>query len=371
MNGEKLTIRPSHAADLPAIAALLDRTFGPHTMELRQKLWRWRFDENPARAENIPQFLVAERDGKIVGVQGMVPLRMKIRDQVVVASCSCDLAVGAEARSAGIKIKLKAMSRDISPLYVSTSANEQANRITLALGGREVATAKRRLVKPLSYRGLLSKIWGARQGAFVKAVALVIGIVLGSPLDLALAAERSFRGGLKPTEVQVEDVIEFDDRFDRFWQVMSREAEIMQVRDSQYLNWRFAHYPFPGIESFALVREGQVRGLGVLQQCIDEDGIHTANILDLLVPIGESEIFSALLSECTRRAIKAGAVIMTSQIPTPAWEKLYRKQGFWLRDRKFSPVTYKNNSDIKDEVFADNRNWYLAMGDGDACYFIA
>ena len=370
MNGEKVTIRASRAADLPAIASLLDRTFGPHAFEMRQRLWRWRFEENPAKAESIPQFLVAEREGKIVGVQGMVPLRIKVKDEVVVASCSCDLAVGSEARSAGMKIKLKAMSKDISPLYVSTSANEQANRITLALGGREVSSAKRRLVKPLNYRGLLAKIWGSKHGVFVKSLALVAGIILGTPLDLAMAAERSFRGGLKAGEVQVEEICEFDERFDRFWKVISREADIMQVRDSQYLNWRFAHYPFPGIESFALVRGNQIAGLGVLQQCVDEDGIHTANILDLLVPIGETKIFAALLDECTRRAIRAGALIMTSQIPTPDWEAHYRKHGFWLRSRKFSPVTYKNNSAIQEEVFAKNQNWYLAMGDGDACYFI-
>jgi hypothetical protein len=43
--------------------------------------------------------------------------------------------------------------------------------------------------------------------------------------------------------------------------------------------------------------------------------------------------------------------------------------GFLAREMPHSPVTYKNNSDVPDELFTDDRNWYVTLGDGDGCYY--
>ena len=369
MTKPALIVRAATESDYPAIAALLDRIFTPIPYEQRLKLWRWRYDANPAKTDALPPFLVGEQEGTIVGVHGLVPLRVKVKDRILLASCSCDLAVDPKARSAGMKIKLKAMSAEFSPLHISTSANEPANKITLALGGKEVGLGRRRLIKPLKSGGILRRMLGKSQVAGVRAAAPFASVVVGKPLDWALAVGRAIRSYPAVPGAAIEEIGQFDQRFDRFWETMSREAEIIHVRDAAYLNWRFARYPFAGIESFALVRENDILGLAVIHTSTDSDGLRFVAILELLIPAGENTAFDQLLGEAVNRAVKAGAHTITARASTPLWEERYTRRGFRLRRSPFSGVTYKNNSEFPEDLFAADANWYVSLGDGDGCYY--
>ena len=67
MKKGELKVRPAASDDYPAIASLLDCTFGKIAFEKRIKLWQWRHDNNPAKVPEIPGFLIAEKDGQVVG----------------------------------------------------------------------------------------------------------------------------------------------------------------------------------------------------------------------------------------------------------------------------------------------------------------
>jgi|GEM_PF-1999704 len=362
-------VRAATESDYPAIAALLDRIFTPRPYEQRLKLWRWRYDANPAKTDTLPPFLVGEQGGTIVGVHGLVPLRVKVMDRILVASCGCDLVVDPRARSVGMKIKLKAMSRAFSPLYISTSANEPANKITLALGGKEVGVGRCKLIKPLKASGILRRIFGKNHLAFARAATTFASVAVGKPLDWALAVGRAIRSYPAVSGAAIEEIRQFDQRFDRFWETISREANIMHVRDAAYLNWRFARYPFAGIESFALVRENEILGLAVIHKSTDSDGLPFVAILELLVPRGENMVFDLLLREIVNRSAKAGTHAITARASTARWEGRYTHSGFRLRRSPFSGVTYKNNSEMSDDLFAIDSNWYVSLGDGDDCYY--
>ena len=369
MSKPQIVVRAADAADYPAIAALLDKILSPRPYEQRVKLWRWRDDANPARTEVIPPFLVGEQGGNIVAAHGLIPLRIKVTDKILVASCSCDLAADPSARSAGLKIKLEAMNWKISPLHISTSANETANKITLALGGKEVGIGRRKLIAPLKVSAILrSTLSRSLSGAAGAAVAAVGGVIV-KPLDWVLAIERAVRSYPKLAGAEIEEISEFDQRFDRFWETVSQEYDIIHVRDAAYLNWRYAQYPFGGIESFALIRENEVLGLAVIHESVDDDGTRFVAILEQLAPRNDPAAFDQLLGEVIRRSARAGAHIITARTSIPLWEQQYRKPGFRLRRAPFSPVTYKNNSEFPDDLFAADASWYVSLGDGDGCYY--
>jgi hypothetical protein len=365
----ELVVRAATESDYPDIASLLDSIFEPRSYEQRLKLWRWRYDDNPTKSTSIPPFLVGEQEGKIVGVHGLVPLRIKIGEQVLVTSCSCDLGVEPSARSAGMKLKLRTLSKELSPLHISTSANEPANKITLALGGKEVAGGTKKLIKPLIASRFMRRMISEKGGVFRKIAAAVVGVLIGKPADWALSIGRKLGSHAKVVGARIEEVKRFDDRFDRFWDRVSRETAIMHVRDSTYLNWRYAQYPFTGIQSFALVREDEILGLGVIHVATDTDGLRFAAILELLVPNGSTDSFEHLLGEAIARAADSGAHYITARTSVPEWEARLVQSGFRLRLTPFSPVTYKNNSDIPSSVFEDDANWYVSLGDGDGCYY--
>jgi len=360
-------VRPATPDDSPSIAELLDRTLGKRSYGQRLKLWNWRFDRNPARTDAFPSFLVAEEKGRIVGVQGLIPLRVKAGTQQLNASCSCDLAADPAARSAGMKLKLAALARELSPLHLSTSANEPANKITLALGGKEVFSGRRKYIKPLKASGLMRR--GLEQRGTAGGIAATASMAIWKPVDWILAVGRAVKSQRKGTGGIIRDVTFFDGRYDAFWEQLAGEHVVLSVRDSSYLNWRYSGYPFPGIQSFELSLGEQLLGFSVIHRSVDEDGLPFAAILELAGRKVENRVLEHLLWEATRRAAIAGAHYLIARASTPEREDLFRGNGFRERDINYSPVTYKNNSDVSHDIFAKDGNWYLSLGDGDGCFY--
>ena len=322
-------VRPATPDDSPAIAGVLDRTLGPRPYEQRLALWKWRYERNPARTGAFPSFLVVEEKGRIVGVQGLIPLRMKAGDKELPISCSCDLAVDPAARSAGMKLKLAALSKDLSPLHLSTSANEPACRITVALGGREVSYCRRKWILPLKASGLMSRRWTEEGGATGGIAGASVAIL--KPVDWMMAISRSLKSPKEVAGGNLVDVTVFDARFDRFWEELAKERAILSVRDSSYLNWRYSGYPFPGIRSFELSRGKHLLGFSVIHIAVDEDRLRFAAILELAGRTGEDGVTEHLLGEAIRRARAAGAHYVIART-SPAEEESLRKIGFLTRE---------------------------------------
>ena len=360
-------VRPAIPDDSPAIAELLDRTLGKRPYAQRMKLWNWRFDRNPGRTDAFPSFLVAEEKGRIVGVHGLIPLRVKAGTRQLNASCSCDLAADPAARSAGMKLKLAALAKELSPLHISTSANEPANKITLALGGKEVAVGRRKYIKPLKASGLMRRELEKR--GMAGSILATSSMALWKPADWGLAIGRAFKPRRKVAGAIVRDLTVFDGRYDVFWEELAGDHMVLFVRDSSYLNWRYSEYPFPGIQSFEISRGEQLLGYSVIHLGVDEDRLRFAAILEIAGRKRESGVLEHLLQEATRRAAIAGAHYVIARAPTPEGEDLFLHDGFRKRDMNYSPVTYKNNSDVSHEIFAKDPNWYLSLGDGDGCYY--
>ncbi|UCE67747.1 MAG: GNAT family N-acetyltransferase [Candidatus Zixiibacteriota bacterium] len=369
MNKNALNIRPAASADYHAIATLLDRVLGKVQFEKRLKLWQWRNDSNPARIPEIPGFLVAERNGQIVGIHGLTPMRVKIGEHQFHAACSCDFAVNPTARSVGMKLKLKTLERDVSPLPISTSANEPANRITLALGGKELLTGRKRFINPLKASGFVRKAILNKIGLSAKFIIGICCVMFGKPLDSVLALIRKLKSYPNVTDSRILDIDRFDQRFDSLYEKISRRHPIMTVRDSSYLNWRYTDYPFKGIQSFALLRIDELLGFAVIHDAVDDFGLRFFAILELLAPVGENAVFENLLGEIIRRAENENADYIIAITSTAEWEKIFKKYGFRIRNSHFSTTTYKNNTDLPDELFSMESNWYVSLGDGDICYY--
>ncbi len=368
MNTTGSIVRPATPDDFPAIAELLDSKLGKRPYEHRLRLWRWRFDLNPTRTDEFPGILVAERDGRIVGAQGLIPMRVKAGDLYLNASCSCDLAAEPSARTAGMALKFRAMGKGVSPLHLSTSANEPSHKVTLSLEGREVSAGRRKFLKPLKIGGLLLHRW--------KRKSILHGIAAGAiqavlkPVDWILATWNSLRPRQKVPGGIVKDIKYFDERFRDFWEQLAREHAILVMRDPAYLNWRYTEYPFPGIQSFEWTRESKVLGFAVLHIGIDEDHLRFAALLELVGLKSEPRALSHLLEEAIRRAAWAGAHYLIARASTAEQEVLMRRSGFRARDLHYSPVTYKNNSSVPTEMFENDRNWYLSLGDGDEYHYL-
>ncbi|MCK5127030.1 MAG: GNAT family N-acetyltransferase [candidate division Zixibacteria bacterium] len=363
MKKSKLIVRAATEADYPAIALLLNNTFGPVSYEKRLKLWRWRYNDNPDKTNDIPPFLVGDQDGMIMAVQGFIPLRMKIRDQIFISGCSCDLAVNPKARSAGMKIKLRALKKELTQIPTTTTANVAANKITLSLGGKELSPARNKFIKPIRYSGLIKKKISAKAGSFLGGIA---GILV-RPVDWVISLKSDSKR--LPANQRIASISLFDTRFDQFWNSTSNDYENLFVRDSAYLNWRYIKYPFSGISAFGLFEGDSLKGYYVIHRSIDNDGLPFLAILELMTRKDDIESANSLLSDILKQASKEGIDTVIAKAISVDMRSLYTETGFRIRPLEISPFTYKNNTDMPDEQFDTDSNWFIALGDGDACYY--
>jgi hypothetical protein len=118
-----------------------------------------------------------------------------------------------------------------------------------------------------------------------------------------------------------------------------------------------------------LTRAGQLLGFAAIHLAIDEDRLRFAAILELAGRKEEPGTLDHLLGEAIRRAADGGAHYLIGRAPTPECEDLFRTSGFLKREMSYSPITYKNNSDVSPELLARDENWYATLGDGDGCYY--
>ena len=364
-------IRPMRSGEELEVARLLDEAFGAVPFETRRRLWDWRNQENPAQNSlDLPSFLVAEAAGEIVGVHGLFPLRLKVGRQIVPVSCACDFAVSPSARTAGLKLKLEAARCGQVQAHLSTSANEAASRLTVALGGVEVPEANTTYVKPLRFAAVASR-HASRLGRGLpggRTLGLV-GSVAGGIMDSAGGTLRRLRGIPNPLRgCVVSRVRSFGPEHQELTHEAAAEAHAHILRDSQYLNWRYLQYPFSGIEALEARAGGELVAVGVSHSHLDSAGNKVGSILELLYRPDASEIALGLLSLMEDHLRECGAVVCLLRTGSVNLREALKVRGFRAREGGRSPYTYRLGSQDLALLSGGSASWYLSLGDGDAAF---
>jgi len=363
-------IRPATTADQAGIARILDAAFGPVPFEVRQRLWRWRNEENPASSADFPAFLVAEAEGEIVGVHGLLPLRMRVGSHELTAACACDFAVSPSARGVGVGLKVQAMKPSISPVHLSTSANHAAQRLTVALGGSDIGAGMVSYVKPLRLSPLLAERLDRTTGRNWVRIARAPTLMAGRLLDGAWNLSRALRPSSTIPQATLREVAEFDERYDNFANRILPADSVHVIRDAAYLNWRYSRYPFKGIRSFELVRGEELLGFGVVHLHEDPSGTTSSSLLELAGHPDVPAAISVLLDEACRRSIEGRAATVSARAASPEIVEILLGSGFHRRERTYSPCTVKGATADLAEILSDDSRWHLSLGDGDVSFFL-
>jgi hypothetical protein len=160
----------------------------------------------------------------------------------------------------------------------------------------------------------------------------------------------------------------FDERFDELWLEVSAGIGVAVVRDSVYLNWRYAENPGCDCRIIAAEdRHGKLEGFvvyaslpkpvltGVLLEFVTRPGAECAARLLLM----------KALSEMKARGSKAAAL----------WSFLHQEHagllqslGFRKREQNLFLQVRKVSDDLDWEQLTEPGNWYISMGDNDSYY---
>ena len=132
------TIRVLAEGDVPAAAALFARVYPQHRWHSQaacESYFREMLFDNPWRDPELPSW-VAEKDGRILGMQAVMARPMRFQGRQLRVAVSCQFMVDPHRRRSLTALQLiKAYLSGPQDLSLADGANEQAQRLWIRLGG--------------------------------------------------------------------------------------------------------------------------------------------------------------------------------------------------------------------------------------------
>jgi GNAT superfamily N-acetyltransferase len=352
------------SADLPGLAELAQRNLGDVDFA-QAEFAAWQYERNPA-GKPVLEMARDAADRGIVGQYVVIPIRVQVGEQAVVATLSLNTLTDEKFRGKGIFTKLAervyadCAQRSLPFTYGFPNTNSYPGFL------------KKLRFKDLGNVPLLLLPLNWRRVATVKTNAAV-GFLAGVAGGIYMPLSRMFRGSAAPG-ITVKAIEGFDARWDAFWARNQRRFPVMVVRDRAYLNWRFVDIPIRKYR--ILAAEGSEGPLGYMALRTTESfGLRAGFIIDFFVdgsPAGQAA--GALLA---RRALEEfkrdGAdLAATHSLPHSAEYRLLQAAGLKKCPERLlprpTPVIVRGHLDgfREDSLIYDLRSWYLTLGDYDA-----
>jgi GNAT superfamily N-acetyltransferase len=345
-------IRGFEQGDEPGVTNLFQIVFG---RPVPQGYWEWKLHSLPTKDENE---WVAESDGRIVGHYAVTPIRFKLRDRQVLIPHGCDAMTHPEYRRQGILTALGQRANEVwaragSPFQIGFHYGGWGS-VRELLGWQPVARLVwiKRWIRPFTCLARQFHLPGARiwRGA---------DSVFHRFLD---RKERRVHGNTGTSGMHLEHVLQADGRFDRLWNNLSPDYDILAIRDRPWVQWRCLDRPGAEQHLFLAMRANEPLGYIALR-ITQTDAAVRATIIDCLVALRDTVTANALLHHAVAVAAESGARSIAALVaPESRMADRFRAAGFHASRHgyDFSLISY--SSSMPASTTAD---WFLTGAEGD------
>jgi GNAT superfamily N-acetyltransferase len=267
-----VSVRRFTAVDLPDVLELLDASLGGGPAGRRPpEFFRWKHLDNPFG----PSFLLlAESDGKLVGLRALMRWRFLAGQEAVSATRAVDTATHPDFQGMGIfsRLTLAALDEVRGEVdLVFNTPNGKSGPGYLKMGWREVGRVPVRIRARRPARLLRGRRAGADPGQPPPVAAPAAAVVLERGREVAglLAGEPAATG-------------------------------LATARDLAYLRWRYGAAPLLGYRAVTEERDGELAGLAVFR-VRPRGGLWESTVAEVLAG-GDQGIARRLLRRVARAA---------------------------------------------------------------------
>lgn len=344
-------ITPLEQGQRAAVKALLSACISPTTFQLDDAMWRWSYDANPV-APDAPRVLVFPDEDEVLGVLGMIPVRLQAGQGEVDAAWGIDVFVAPEFQNAGIGGMLVEAWDRATPVSLSLGVTDMAFEVFLASGRVHVGDVPvyKRLLTP-------SKVLEKRLGS--RWVAAAAGKLL----------EWKTRAGLPRPERREdlgwEPLRSFDAGFDALWARAARGLGFAVRRSADWLRWRFEAYPRGGFAAWRVLERGELAGFAVTHQR-EHDGLSIGYVADVLCADRGAPLEFAL-ARAVDELRERGADVVECLASHPDLQAALERVGFLARPSK-TRLLYKVNRPELEPRFegaGELARWHVTLADSD------
>lgn len=331
---DPIRIRPYQDGDETGILDCYDRIFpvpGGSIPERSLEHWRWKFRDNPTGLIHV---VVADHEKEgIVGAYPTLPVRVWTEGREALAAQVVDLMVLPSWRRHGPRPGLfVALGRDHYRRYGGAEPGKEL----FHYGWPVPAWAMGQ--KYLDY-------WNVRGWDFLFKEGLA-----GSSCEI-------------PGELEVRAVDRYGSDADSLFESLKPTMEMALVRDSKYLNWRYADHTDRSYVLFECREKGsgELRGLSVYTVG-DLIRPNTGFVVDWLVPAEDHVATAALMGAAEGRAEKDGVSVLAvlfNQVD-PRF-RTFQDLGYRVMGTSYFVVV----ASFKQRLTYFRESWYYTMGDSD------
>jgi hypothetical protein len=346
-------VRAYRPGDRAGILALLARVWGGSpegraTVTRLETQWDWRFVRNPYADPAVPAGVVLEHDGEIVGHLSCMPVRVKLRDEVVSGFWPGEWVTD-PGRGRGFGHLLMRRIMALPALGLATP-NENAYPALKRLGWSDVYRLENRIrvVRPDRLLPGLTAL-----GGFGRAGARLWNCAITAP----------FRRGPADAALAITTITRFDERFDALWRRVAPGYGAAVVRDRRFLEWRYAEIPDRRYGIAAAARNGELEGY-VVFYTRQRRGLSFGHVIDLLVARDDPGARDALLAHAVEELERQGVDLVTCYLsPYDAFLRSGLRRLAFTFARQSAQVLARNGATAG--AVPGPPEWFLSRGDSD------
>jgi hypothetical protein len=204
--------------------------------------WTWKMIETPLMVNHV---VVAETNGKIIGIHQGIAKKMKVGDKVILGNKSGEVAVHPEYRRMGVRTSMLQFKKDKEQFGVTFNISLTSNPILVNQRARRLKRDKRwglgfphpvkYLVRIQDFDRFLRRI--RREYSWQRKLIYKLGFIFLKTLN---GIERKLSSGVPGSgDFSIEKITFFDDKIDDFWKKVKDDYDFIVEKSKDYLNWRF------------------------------------------------------------------------------------------------------------------------------------
>lgn len=353
---ENLKLRKYQLSDLDKIEDLMRSHFDNGNVPKRKLIFDWIASHDPAAGDETCYLVIEDRD-KIVAYEGRMPVDLMINGEKEKGYFFHDTLVHPEYRKKGLGLTLVSQLKSTWENATHTFAigvwmNQFTYEILKRRGYHELSAPY--FVKPLNFGPCLKKVVSNK---FLARPITSSVKCLSDAYDYCLFSPRY-------PDISISQISRFDRRFDDFADRISPKFNLIVVRHSRYLNWKYVDRPFSNYAIFASEKDNELVGYIVL--LLTEMGdIRVGVIVDILADPHDSRTISCLCQLAIKYFKGKNADFIVCVLTNKQFIGIFKRHLF-VKRRKTAPVMVANlHKHHAQDLLKDISNWFLTCGDSD------
>jgi FkbH-like protein len=338
----------------PLVFAFQRQAWPNRSEELIGPRWRWMFVDSAKRLGLEPRVWLYRDNGRVVGHNGAIPVRLKVGSEEIDTAWLVDTMVLEEFRSQAVGSRLMLQSDQDLPFALSLGQTSQMREIQLRLGWEQVA--------PLQTAQLLIRPERVLKGKLPGPAATAAGLGLRA----AFAVRDAFKSRAK---ARVREIARFDAGHDALWARMAATVACTVKRDASYLNWKYVDQPGQQFVRLEVRDEADALQAVVVWALREPDQAYAyrrALLVDFVAPLDNAsrlaQAIDATIPNIADRGADAALCLHINETVTRA----LRECGFHLREPgRFLLVSPGPLQGAQRASVLSSAAWLVTQGDSD------